>query len=396
MSKKQKIIIAVVAVVLVGGIIYSINVRDSIRKKRASQIMTENSDTTSSKKSGPLNDGDVSPISGLACENWNKRPIAVMQPSDLQARPAAGFSQADMVVEMPGFTASVTRLMGVYICDIPNEAGAIRSSRHDYIHIAKGLDAVFVHWGGSIFALEKLKGNIIDHIDCMIYSGKYCHRWDWANIPGMRMEDSGHVTKESMIQAMDDLGFRKESQFAGYPHQAEASLEERPEGGNLRVAFAKPYDVEYDYDKESNSYLRTWGGVADTDRNSGERLAPKNVVVMIAKSEQISLDIDYAARGVESPWDMVPEKKKTGAESIDFRYNDVNVGDPWFDTADSGEAYYYMNGKEYRGNWKKDRKDIASKLTFYDENGEEIMFVPGQIWVEILEPGQALKWTPAS
>lgn len=396
MSKKQKIVIAIVAIVLVGGIMYSTKIRDSIRKKRASQIMTENSDGATAKKAGPLNQGDVSPISGLACDNWSKRPIAVMQPADMQARPAAGFSQADMVIEMPGFTASVTRLMGVYICNVPDEAGAIRSSRHDYIHLAKGLDAVFVHWGGSIFALEKLKGNIIDHIDCMIYSGKYCHRWDWTNIPGMRMEDSGHVTRESMIQAMDDLEFRKEGKFDGYPHQAEASMEDRPEGGNLRVAFAKPYDVEYDYDKETNSYLRSWGGVEDTDRNTGERLAPKNVVVMMAKSEQISLDIDYAGRGVESPWDMVPEKKKTGAESIDFRYNDVNVGDPWFDTADSGEAYYYINGKEYRGNWKKDTGSLDSKLFFYDENGEEIMFVPGQVWVEILEPGQALRWTPAA
>ncbi|MDD3498406.1 MAG: DUF3048 domain-containing protein [Candidatus Moranbacteria bacterium] len=392
MSKKQKIVAAVGLVLIAGIIIYSTVARDAIRKKRTSLISTESSQE--SGKAVPLNEGNLSPISGLACDNWDKRPIAIMQPADMQARPAAGFSQADMVIEMPGFTASVTRLMGIYICDIPDEAGAIRSSRHDYIHLAKGLDAVFIHWGGSIFALEKLKGNIIDHIDCMVYSGKYCHRWDWANISGMRMEDSGHVTRESVLQAMDDLNFRKESQFNGYPHQAEAPLEERPGGGNLRVAFAKPYDVEYDYDKETNSYLRTWGDTADTDRNNGKRLAPKNVVVMIAESEQISLNIDYAGRGVENPWDMVPENKKTGSETINFRYNDVNVGDPWFDTKDSGKAYYYMNGKEYQGSWKKDKSDIGSKLFFYDENGEEVMFVPGQIWVEILEPGQVLRWEP--
>jgi hypothetical protein len=389
MEKKHKIIIAVAAVLLLGIIVYFFVTRDDRRMATVEQTKKE---AQGDGEVPTLPQGDVSPISGLACENWNKRAIAVMQPADVQARPAAGFSEADMVIEMPGFTASVTRLMGIYICDLPEAMGAIRSSRHDYIHLAKGLDAVFVHWGGSIFALEKLKENVIEHVDCMVYSGKYCFRWDWKNTPGMRMEDSGHVTGESMVSMMNEMGFRKENKFEGYPHQADAPMNERPEGGHLRVAFAKPYDVEYDYDKATNSYLRTWGDEEDTDRNSGERLAPKNIVVMIAKSEQISLDIDYDARGVDNPWDVVPEKKKTGSETINFRYNDVNVGDPWFDTADSGEAYFYMNGQEIKGKWKKDKSDIASKLYFYDNSGKEIKFVPGQIWVEILEPGQNLRW----
>ncbi|EKD49481.1 MAG: PT repeat-containing protein, partial [uncultured bacterium] len=163
---------------------------------------------------------------------------------------------------------------------------------------------------------------------------------------------------------------------------------------HLRVAFAKPYDVEYDYDKSSNSYLRTWGDIADTDRNNNKRLAPKNVVVMIAKSEQITLDQDYTGKGLQDPWSEVPEIKKTGAESITGRYNNMQLGDPWYDESGSGDAYFYMNGKEIKGTWKKDASKIDSKLFFYDSSGQEIRFVPGQIWVEILEPGQALKWEP--
>ncbi|NCU42051.1 MAG: DUF3048 domain-containing protein, partial [Candidatus Moranbacteria bacterium] len=72
----------------------------------------------------------------------------------------------------------------------------------------------------------------------------------------------------------------------------------------------------------------------------------------------------------------------------------LELGDPWFDTVDSGQAFYYMNGKEYRGNWKKNKNDIASKLYFYDETGKEIVFVVGQVWVEVLEPGQTIRWTP--
>ena len=386
MEKKQKIIIAIVAILIVGlgGYFFLKKKTASVAKKQID--LNQKIDTTT-----PRNPENVSYLSGLPCENNKGRAVAVMQPSDVTARPAAGFSQADMVFEMPAYTSSVTRLMGVYVCNIP-DIGAIRSSRHDYIALAKGLDAIFVHWGGSHFALDLLKENIIDHIECLAYEGKYCSRWDWKNDPVMRMEDSGHITKDGVTNAIKDLKFRAENTFVGYPHQDDAPLDQRPAGGHLRVAFANPYDATYDYDKETNSYLRFWNDKADTDRNNKQRLAPKNVVVLFAKSEQITNTQDYTGQGLTDPWKNVEEIKKTGVESISGRYNNVQIGDPWYDASDSGDAYYYMNGQELKGTWKKDRAKLDSKLFFYDASGQEVKFVPGQIWVEILEPGQALRW----
>jgi hypothetical protein len=385
MEKKQKIIITlvVIALVAVGGYFLFGKNKTAVKQIDLSK--------SGQSQSYPLaNEGNVSPISGLACDNWNKRPVAVMQPADVQARPAAGFSEADMVVEMPAFTGSVTRLMGVYICNIPKEVGAIRSARHDYVAIAKGLDAIFIHWGGSHFALDLLGQSVIDNYDCM--TGSYCERWP---ITGkMRLEDTGHITKENILAMIADKKYKTENQFSGYAHQGEAPLQDRPAGGNLRVAFQKPYDAEYNYDKESNSYLRVWGEADDTDRNNGNRVAPKNVVVMFAQSDQITIDQDYLGKGLQDPWKNVEEIKKTGVESISGRYNNMQIGDPWYDYSDSGEAHFYMNGKEYVGTWKKDRSKMDSKLMFYDQSGQEMKFVPGQIWLEILEPGQALRWTP--
>ncbi|KKP68879.1 MAG: hypothetical protein UR66_C0003G0144 [Candidatus Moranbacteria bacterium GW2011_GWE1_35_17] len=395
MNKKQKMIIASTILIVVGVVVYFTTLRDAVRKNKVSeQIVAENNGKKTEENQEPLNEGNINPISGLACENWNRRPIAVMQPSDLQARPAAGFSEADMVFELPAYTSSVTRLLGVYSCAIPKEIGAMRSARHDHIALAGAIDAFFIHWGGSHFALDLLNKNVIDRIDCM--TTNYCERWDWQNDATMRMEDSGHIKGEKALAAMNAVGGRAETKFAGYPHQKEASLENRGNGGELRVAFASPYDVNYTYDRETNTFLRTWNDVADIDRNNKERLAPKNIVVMFAKSEQITNTQDYTGKGLKSPWEGVEEVKNTGAESISGRYNNVQIGDPWYDESGSGEAYYYMNGKEYRGTWKKDSAKLESKLFFYDESGKEIMFIPGQIWVEILEPGQVLRWTPAS
>ena len=383
MNRKQIGLIVLAAAVVVGIAFYFTNSKKSVEVK---QIQINGTP----EQVGPANTGDVSPVSGLSCENWNKRPVAVMQPADVQARPAAGFSEADMVIEMPAFTGSVTRLMGVYICNIPKEIGAIRSSRHDYIALASGLDAFFIHWGGSHFALDLLKEKVIDNLDCM--SSNLCERWPVSG--KMRMEDTGHITKENVLAAFTNLKLRTENTFPGYPHQPEASLEQRPAGGNLRVAFKKPYDTEFDYDKNSNTYIRTWGGELDTDRNNKQQIAPKNVAVLIAASSQITVEQDYS--GLRDPWANVEEIKKTGAESITGRYNNVEIGDPWYDHSDSGDAFYYMNGQEIKGYWKKDRSKINSKLTFLDADQKEIKFVPGQIWVDILEPGQALKWTPAN
>lgn len=391
MDKKQKIIIAAVVIIilLISGFFFF----GKPSKDAAKQLdLNGKQDVVST---GPANPENVSPISGVACDNWNKRSIAVMQPADVSARPAAGFSEAEMVFEMPVFTNSNTRLMGVYLCNIPKDIGSMRSARHDYLPLAKGLDAVFVSWGYSKFAETLLGQKVIDNIDCMTTS--YCPRWTGADRTAkMKLEDTGRIPKAGVEQAMKDLKYRTTGNFSGYPHQADAAMESRPNGGHLRLAYPNPYDVSYDYDAKTNSYLRSWDGVADTDKNNGNRIAPKNIAVLIVDDEQIKLSTDYKARGVQDPWQLVPEEDRQG---LDYggvgRYNNLNMGDPWFDTKDSGDALFYFNGQEYKGTWKKDKSKMDSKLTFFNADGSEVKFVPGSIWVNVMEPGMGIKWEPA-
>lgn len=374
MPLKTKIIIGTLALIIAASGVWFFMSRDDMKAKRSEEVRRQ---VEQPEGKAIVNEGNVSPISGIMCDSWDKRAIAVMQPGDVPARPAAGFSQADMVIEMPVITASVTRLMGIYICELPTEVGSMRSARHDFIHLAKGLDAIFVPWGRSEshsdndpvgLAQGILDRNEVDNINCNQDAGTSAGKCSVS--PCFRKEgmsrgvDSGYSRPADIVACAKELGYRNTSEFEGYPHQEEAGMDDRGEDGwNLRVGYAGPFAVDYTYDRESNTYLRTWGDVVDTDRLSGERLAPKNVVVMFADSEQ-----------------------------IEGQYNNVQLGDPWYDTKDSGEAYYYMNGKQYRGTWKKDKGDIASKLQFFDASGAEIAFVPGQIWVEILEPGQGHKW----
>lgn len=395
MSTKQKVVLFLVALALAGVISYFVMGKKEARKPI--ELNNKNQSLPAVSKD-PANTGPVGAISGVLCDNWNRRPVAVMQPVDSQARPVAGFSQADMVFEMPNPAAGifVTRLMGVYQCGSPEEIGSIRSARHDYISIAKGLDAIFVGWGGSAFALKKLDDGVIDNLDCNDQGGKsaskYCFRKERSGL--MRIEDTGYIKFAQALQAAQDFGYRMESKFSGYPHQEDTALESRPNGGHLRIGYPGIMEAEYDYDRESNSYKRIWGGVPDIDRTTKERIAPKNIVVAIAENEQILATVDYKARGVQDPWEGLEEWEKVGPKNISGRYNNLQFGDPWFDTKDNGSAYYYLNGEQFRGAWKKDKSSAESKLTFYDEANQEVKFVPGQIWVEVMVPGQVFEWTP--
>ncbi|MCA9365119.1 MAG: DUF3048 domain-containing protein [Candidatus Moranbacteria bacterium] len=375
--QKQKVVYIAVGVLVILFVVYFAFGRGMLRKNRVEPIeVTPDGRTPVAQQI--VNDGPVSPISGLSCENWNRRPLAVMQPSDVPARPVAGFSEADMVIEMPVITSSVTRLMGVYVCNTPPEVGSMRSARHDFIHLAKGLDAIFAPWGRSEshtdtdpvgLAQGILNRGEIDNINCNQDAGISATRC--STNPCFRKEgmdrgvDSGFGNPADFYTCAEELGYRLTNEFGGYPHQAESSVDSRPEGGRLRVAYGGSFAVDYDYNRESNSYDRIWGGVIDKDRNNGQRISPKNIAVLFARSEQ-----------------------------IEGQYNNVQLGDPWYDDTDTGEAYYYFNGQELRGTWKKDKGSIDSKLFFYDNGGQEVKFVPGQIWVSILEPGQSLKWTP--
>ncbi len=390
MQTKQKVVILLVVLAIVGLGWYFFN--PSGEKRQAIRLDNDTKSMNSFEES-TANQGDVSPISGVACEHWNRRPVAVMQPADPSARPAAGFSSAEMVFEMPVFTNSNIRLMGVYLCDIPDDIGSMRSARHDYLPLAKGLDAVFIHWGYSKFAETLLERKVVDNINCLTTS--FCPRW--AQTGKMKYEDTGRITRESILQAMEKYQYRTTNNFVGYPHQNELALESRPTGGRIRLAYPNPYDVSYDYDKATNTYLRTWDDEPDMDKNNNTRVAPKNIVVAIVESEQVKLATDYKARGVQDPWELVPEHDRAG---LDYggvgRYNNLEMGDPWFDTKDTGDAFFYMNGREMKGVWKKDKSKLESKLTFYQADGSEVKFVPGQIWVNVVEPSYGIKWEPGS
>ena len=229
MERKNKIIIAVVVVVLVliVGLGYWLG---WFGKKKASPLDLE-SMKGEVEMGAPANTGEVSPLTGLACANWNRRPIAVMEAADLSVRPDSGFSDADLVLEMPAITASITRLMALYVCGDPPEVGSIRSSRHDYIALAAGWDAIFAHWGGSHFAGDVLNKGVIENLDLNGSFGNKAPECGFRKA-GIPAPDNGFARFDKLIECAKARNYRMDNKFSGYPHQTEASADQRPGGGH--------------------------------------------------------------------------------------------------------------------------------------------------------------------
>ncbi len=294
---------------------------------------------------------NISPFSGLSCDNYQRRPMAVVFANDPVTRPLTGLSEADLVLEMPVITQSITRIIAVYQCNSPNEMGSLRSARHDFIPLTIGLDAILVHWGGSHFALDDLDAGIMDNIDAM--KNPYNSFYQKSSIP---QPHNGFTSMTRLINAAKKLGYRMTNEFEGYSHSQkdESQTKERKV---LRINYSYPYNVSYQYEPDSNSYFRYRTNLKEMDKANDKQIQAKNIVVMRSFSKQIQ-----------------------GPD-----YNDL-------DLEGSGECQIYQNGIVIDCTWQKSEKNPTSKLKFLDENNKEIPFVPGQTWIQIVEPNQEVTW----
>jgi hypothetical protein len=294
----------------------------------------------------------TNPITGEACNNALRRPIAVMLSGDSVARPLSGIGEADMVFEMPVITGSITRYMAVFICRDPIEIGSVRSARHNYISLAKGLDAIYAHWGGSHFAMDLLKQHAIDNIDALTNPTGAYWRKDSASAP-----HNGFTSMTRLLKAANFLQYRMTSQAPSYPHIEDAALTSSSVKGSLKIGYPGEFEVRYEYDPAERTYARIRGGITERDRNTNAPVKARNIAVMRAVSKQ-----------------------------IEGQYNDVAL-------EGSGDAAVYRGGQEIPAKWHKDGAISSSKLAFTDEAGNEISFLTGNIWVEIVEPYTNVKWT---
>lgn len=287
---------------------------------------------------------EISSIAGISCDRAQARPITVMLAGDTETRPVSGIGQADMVFEMPVAPNGITRFMAVYQCQLPDVIGSIRSSRGDFIPLAQGLKAIYAHWGGEREALAKLNKGVINNIDALKYENIYYYRKK-----GMPRPHNGFTSAELLNKAIKELKYDTNDSFAGYPHIDKIENKNLSNLADLiTIDYPKPFDSVWTYNQTENIYKRVRDGETEIDGGNNEQVSASVIIVM--KTKVVFWREQYMRVDVEG----------------------------------SGDIEVYQGGIVISGRWKKDSLNPESKLGFYDINGKEISFLPGKIWVEIV------------
>jgi hypothetical protein len=292
-------------------------------------------------------------LSGARCEDADRRPVAAMLASDPITRPVSGFAVADMVWEMPVLVSNVTRLMAVYQCGRPEDIGSIRSARHDYLFLAEGIDAVLGHWGGSYHALNRIAAGEFLTINALTNPFNTYFRKNHLPAP-----HNGFTSYDNLWNATEKLNYRTKTDFKGYSFKDDADTEDRPVGGKLSIAWPGSYRVHYEYNQETNRYVRFWAGVKQLDGGSKEEVAPSAVIIMEVTNE-------FA----DGPGG----------------YNDVGV-------EGEGALTVYQDGEVIKGTWRKNELQKNDPVHFMDERGKAIKFTRGQLWVMGVEASIGVTW----
>ena len=294
----------------------------------------------------------MSSISGIKSENGNRRPFAVMLAGDENVRPLSGIGQADLVIEMPVIENGINRMMAVYVSEDPKDIGSVRSARHDFIPLAKGLNAIFVHWGGSHFALDILDKKVIDNLDALINLHNTFYRKS-----GIAMPNNGFTTMSRMINASEKLKYDltiDESKSGISNIISEEDWDPSDDGWgylgtDVKINYPGKFGVEWRYNTINKLYYRFRGGTAEIDKNTGKQVTAMVVAVLKAESRH-----------------------------LEEQYNDVDI-------EGIGDVTIYQQGYILEGKWNKNKNDQSSPMMFLDSNGDEIQVLAGQRWWQIVK-----------
>lgn len=345
-TKKQKIIGGAVAAVLLivgGGGIYALQKHFSRPAVVTPVVAVEK------KVEPPKPTTEASRLTGVQIPiETNKRPVTSIQiENSPDARPQAGLKDAGVVYEAIA-EGGITRFNASFLESQPDYIGPVRSVRPYYAVLAAPFDPIFVHAGGSADGLAKLRDLGLKDMD------------HGANGNTFRRV-SDRYAPHNLYTSMADLD--KASAGRGYTtSNVKSFLRKEEEKGkpvaariiDLNISSAL-YNVHYDYDAASNTYLRSMGGKPHADHKSGAQITPK-VVVALAMS--------FSQSGIYSV----------------------------YQTVGSGSATIFQDGQAIQATWKKAGE--KEQFEFVDAAGQPIKLSAGQTWITLVKAASNITFAP--
>ena len=294
----------------------------------------------------------LNPLSGLPLHDEtavSRRPAAVMLNNIHLAMPQHGVSAADIIFEY-NVEGDITRMIGFFQeVEKAGMIGSVRSARPYFIDTALGMDAIYVHAGGSTEAYDMMYELDMDDIDEPDFD---CFWRDEERAQTMAFEHTLMTSGQRIFDYTKNNGWRLEHE-PGYTYPVTFVEDGTPAAGtpatDISVTFSSYKTGTFTYDPETGLYMVGQYGDAYIDGNTAKQVGVTNLLVL--------------------------------------RTSVVNSGDSKghmiIDVQGSGEGTFFCGGKSTEIEWHKENQD--DPFTFTMPDGSDLSLGAGHTYVCVVD-----------
>ncbi len=340
-KKKNILIIAICAVLVIGGIVAAIALGGKDKADKPKQ---------NNKKPEPVEEKKVQ----IVDVNSKSRPFAVMINNIAVARPLhSGLQDAYIIYEMI-VEGGITRYMALFLDQNTERIGSIRSSRHYYLDYALENDAIYVHHGQSTQAQADFKKGLVDRI--VVDNGKT--GWRDTSLKYSRE----HTLFTSIAKLKNGIGNkrteRKNDLLLDYSvdPRGRGIMPKAKEAKEVKIKYSSSTTSSYKYDEENKVYNRFVNGKEHKDYVTKKQYTFKNIITYQVHNYNLN------------------DGSGKGRQGLD------NIG--------KGTGWYISEGYAVPITWEK--KDRASQTIYKFEDGTDLKVNDGNTFIQIQPKGEPL------
>ena len=287
------------------------------------------------------------PAHTMVCQMDNEPP----------ARPQVGIGSADIVYETETYNGGYTRYTAVFNDTIPDQIEAIRSARIVHADIYSEYNGAFIHFGG-----QKYEGSSVYDYFGTLNIGK---RWDGIGYDNgsqnsdfyrdrsRRAPNNVICRLHNLLEKTDWTGITCKSPLK---FSAQAVI---PAAGEQVTSFSIPYrngyTPSYEWDPSIAQYRRLYNGKPYVDGATNEQVTCDNVIV----------------------------------QSMEYAWYNGESDRPKVTTVGTNKCHYFIGSKHFTGYWVRD--SISANTTYFDDNGNEVLFNPGVTFIQLLKTEKSVE-----
>lgn len=341
-KKSTKILIIVlILIIVIAGALLAIKMLNS--KEDEGQAVVGQNGNEGQEEQQP----EVKKVQ-IVDEDSTSRPYAVMINNNHSAWPQCGVQDAYIVYEIIA-EGGITRMMALYKDQDTAKIGSVRSARHYFLDYANENDAIFVHWGASPQAYNKLGS--MDSLDGIALEGSVFFR---DRTLDRDYEHTGFTSMENVKEYAEKQGYTRDTNKDLLLNYSAEEIEmDKLEGAEpateIDIEYSYYHSTSYEYDEENKVYKRSMSGEANVDLETGEQYTAKNIIIYEVRNYTLN------------------DGEGKGRQELD------NIG--------SGSGYFISGGYVVPITWEK--TSHSGQTVYKYENGEEIVVNDGNTFIQI-------------